>query len=612
MGSFGPVLAGDWTANGFIYKPSLGARGTVEKNRYDSGQDRVDARLNKEIWVGDPNYGTTIQDALTVIGSNQAILRVPAGPHSISGNLIVPSNVTLRVERRATLAIPQGVTLTINGGLDAGFYQIFSCIGTGKVVFGTGIKEIYPQWWGAAVDASTDDSVPVQAAMTACPAGSSVIFTGISGVGYSGWTGLVLTSKSGVTLKGNVRGTGLKILALPTQGNSSAGVPTAIKFVSSDQMRVVNLEIDGNGLSLGHLCFDHCTNSTAQKNYIHNSSTHTDFNEAGIWAIGGFYNEFLENRIVGGGRGMWIGNCGVVGEQETYCSIKGNRISGTSATAIGGTLWNSIITENACLTSGGSGISLGSTDTVIYKNVTISNNYCAGNAYQGIQSDVVPTTPGTMTANTQGVSAIGNTCVGNTQNGIYAYNASHWSITGNIVKNNGSGNGGGILLGVASDIIIQGNTITDDQVSPTQYRGINATCDYTNGLLNIIISNNSISNHLASGIFFIGAGGSGSNISIKNNISTNNYTGIQVQAGFTNVDISNNIASGNADTQFRLDSVNARGLNNIGAFYFTGGAKMFSPMEGLSTYTNNTAALAGGLAAGDLYQTSTGQVMVVY
>jgi hypothetical protein len=174
LGSFSQVLAGDWTAHGFIYKPSLGARGTVEKGRYDSGQDRVDARLNKEIWVGDPNYGTTIQDALTAISSNQAILRVPAGTHSISGNLIVPSNVTLGVERRATLAIPQGVTLTINGNLDAGSYQIFSCTGTGKVIFGAGaFKDVLPQWFGAKGDGITDDTAAIQAAFNSLPAAAT-------------------------------------------------------------------------------------------------------------------------------------------------------------------------------------------------------------------------------------------------------------------------------------------------------------------------------------------------------------------------------------------------------------------------------------------------------
>jgi hypothetical protein len=170
MGSFGPVMAGDWTAHGFLYKPNPGARGTVEKGRYDSGQDRVDARLNKEIWVGDPNYGTTIQDALTAISSNQAILRVPAGTHSISANLIVPSNITLKVERRATLAIPQGVILTINGGLEAGLYQIFSRTGTGKVQFGPGVvKEVLPQWFGAKGDGATDDSAAIQAMFDSIP-----------------------------------------------------------------------------------------------------------------------------------------------------------------------------------------------------------------------------------------------------------------------------------------------------------------------------------------------------------------------------------------------------------------------------------------------------------
>jgi hypothetical protein len=164
MGSFGPVLAGDWTSHGFVYKPSPGARGTVEKGLYDSGQDRVDARLSKEFWVGDPNYGTTIQGALTAISSNQALLRLPAGTHNVSANLIVPGNVTLRVEQGATLAIPQGVILTINGGLEAGPYQIFACTGTGKVVFGQPhkVKELNAFWWGATGLGVADDQPAIQ------------------------------------------------------------------------------------------------------------------------------------------------------------------------------------------------------------------------------------------------------------------------------------------------------------------------------------------------------------------------------------------------------------------------------------------------------------------
>jgi hypothetical protein len=162
--------AGSWTAHEFIYKPALGAKGATEKNTFDSGLDRMDARLGKQIWVGDPNYGTTFQNAITAIGSNSAILRIPAGTHSIAADLTVPANITLRPERGAVFAIATTITLTINGGLQAGLDQIFSCSGTGKVIFGPGaVKVAYPQWWGAAADwngaTGTDNYAPIQAAV---------------------------------------------------------------------------------------------------------------------------------------------------------------------------------------------------------------------------------------------------------------------------------------------------------------------------------------------------------------------------------------------------------------------------------------------------------------
>lgn len=126
-------MSGTLTANEFIYKPDLGSAGAIEKGLFDAGQDRVDTRLGKEIWVGDPLYGATLQTAITAIGSTQAILRLPAGTWGIAADLTIPANITIKPERGAILSVTTGKTLTINGTMEAGLYQIFSCAGTGKV-----------------------------------------------------------------------------------------------------------------------------------------------------------------------------------------------------------------------------------------------------------------------------------------------------------------------------------------------------------------------------------------------------------------------------------------------------------------------------------------------
>lgn len=148
--------AGTQTSNGFLYKPDVGARGTAEKNLYDAGLDRVDARLGKEIWLGDPG-GTpgydTLPHALTTIGSNNVTLRVPAGTHSDNGT--IPANVTLKVERGALFT----GALAINGPIEAGDYQIFS--GTGAVVL-SGLHPIKSIWFG-------DNAAGINKAIMAAP-----------------------------------------------------------------------------------------------------------------------------------------------------------------------------------------------------------------------------------------------------------------------------------------------------------------------------------------------------------------------------------------------------------------------------------------------------------
>ena len=90
--------------------------------------------------------------------------------YTFSTNETIPSNITLRFERGARLAIATGVTVTINSPFNAGLQQVFSCTGTGKVVFGPGsIKEVYSEWWGKS---ATNDSPYIQAAVNSLPTGT--------------------------------------------------------------------------------------------------------------------------------------------------------------------------------------------------------------------------------------------------------------------------------------------------------------------------------------------------------------------------------------------------------------------------------------------------------
>jgi hypothetical protein len=212
-----PAVAGTWTPNNFIYKPSLGARGAGEKATFDTGLDRIDARLGKEIWVGDPGSGTTLQSAVTAIGSTPTILRVPAGTYSIAANLTVPANITLKAQRGAILSIATGVTLTINGGLDAGLYQVFSWTGTGKVVFGSGaVTKVYPEWWGARGDNATDNTAALQAAATACGA------TQVLQLSPGTYCFTSTPSNYGLTVACSISGTSPRTAILKNTGTGSA------------------------------------------------------------------------------------------------------------------------------------------------------------------------------------------------------------------------------------------------------------------------------------------------------------------------------------------------------------------------------------------------------
>lgn len=215
------ALAGAWTAKSFIYKPALGARGATEKSTFDSGLDRGDARLGKEVWVGDPNYGSTFQDAIGAIGSSTATLRVPVGTYSITSNLTIPANITLKPERGAVFALADTKTLTINGGFQPVLCQVFSLTGSGKADLSNAkIDKFFAEWWYSG---SGDFAPALNAAIQCAPTRPSINIT---------WSGsYTCTTKVSVNRdKVNVRAQGISA----GLGFNPASDETLFEFKRSD------------------------------------------------------------------------------------------------------------------------------------------------------------------------------------------------------------------------------------------------------------------------------------------------------------------------------------------------------------------------------------------
>ena len=118
-------------------------------------------------WFGDSVATLSIADAAATVANKQLII----GSYSITSTPINPLTANLKVLPGSLISIATGQTLTINGSLDTNLCQIFSCAGTGKVVFGAGsVKEIYPEWWANNTSPGvTDMSAAIQAAVIAAP-----------------------------------------------------------------------------------------------------------------------------------------------------------------------------------------------------------------------------------------------------------------------------------------------------------------------------------------------------------------------------------------------------------------------------------------------------------
>lgn len=112
----------------------------------------------------------TLDNALARLGSNNGFIHIIKAI-SIADDYTIPANIRVTVDPGAIITVATTKTLTINGPLEAGPYQIFDCTGTGQVVIGSNTCPVLPEWWYSGTGAYT---TALNAAFIAAPDGGTI------------------------------------------------------------------------------------------------------------------------------------------------------------------------------------------------------------------------------------------------------------------------------------------------------------------------------------------------------------------------------------------------------------------------------------------------------
>jgi len=136
-------IFGDGLYDVYVYNSA----GVLKKTWLNVNISDVDATAAEAVIAALPQLyiGSydTLNAAVTAIGSTPSILIINEST-TCTDNTTIPTTLEVRFEKPGTVAVSNAKTLTINGPLYAGIYEIFT--GTGTVVFGAdSAKEIHPE-----------------------------------------------------------------------------------------------------------------------------------------------------------------------------------------------------------------------------------------------------------------------------------------------------------------------------------------------------------------------------------------------------------------------------------------------------------------------------------
>jgi len=183
----------------------------------------------KSSWFSD------FETAVTKIGTDNVRLIVSSAA-SIANDCTINANTTLDIPSKGrTLTIADTKTLIINGSFSAGLYQVFS--GDGSVSFGTSpVINVYPEWWGAKGDGTTNDYAALNACKDAASEGRWIILAAKKT--YLTNTEFALhTGAHGPKLNGNFS---------TIKAGDTIDAVVSVDGATSTKTQVLNLIIDGD------------------------------------------------------------------------------------------------------------------------------------------------------------------------------------------------------------------------------------------------------------------------------------------------------------------------------------------------------------------------------
>ena len=203
---------------------------TVQKSDININVDLLSPRDYSTPFTDVRDY-SSFSAAIDAIGASKKTLLIP-NEQAVAADKTVPSNVMLMFLQGGSLNIAVTKTVTINGCIDAGRHQIFE--GSGLVSVGVKASNgVYPEWWGAVTDNSTDCQPGIQAAITAVATSGSVSL----GIGQ-------YKINSGINLAEHVDLIGSQKYETKIECGNFADF--AITLTDIDYCQVKDLLIDGN------------------------------------------------------------------------------------------------------------------------------------------------------------------------------------------------------------------------------------------------------------------------------------------------------------------------------------------------------------------------------